>query len=122
MRVAVAVVGVGDHRQAGDAADAGGLLGELAEGDQGDVRRGEHLQRGDRAAEDADLEAEIGGDARGQGVEHRGGVVAGGAGEQGTEGFAQLVMTGSLHGIFLLSHYLRSYYQGCIAIPVPAKE
>tara|TARA_R110000868_G_scaffold388501_1_gene657444 strand:+ start:11029 stop:11337 length:309 start_codon:yes stop_codon:yes gene_type:complete len=27
-----------------------------------------------------------------------------------------------LHGIFLLSHYLRSYYQGCIAIPVPAQE
>ncbi|MNY16380.1 hypothetical protein D3C86_1496420 [compost metagenome] len=118
VRVAVAVVGVGDHRQAGDTADAGGLLGELAEGDHGDVRRGEHLQGGNRATEDADLEAEVGGDTCRQGVEYRSGVVTGGAGEQGTEGFAQLVMTGFLHGLFS-SGLCRLFYFVNIAKLIP---
>ena len=43
-RVAVAVVGVGDHRQARHPADAGGLLDEFAEGDRGEVRRRQDLQ------------------------------------------------------------------------------
>ncbi|MCY1533941.1 hypothetical protein D9M68_692950 [compost metagenome] len=97
-RVAVAVVGVGDHRQAGDAADAGGLLDEFAEGDQGEVRRRQDLQGGDRAAEDADFEAEVGGDARGHRIEHRGGVVAGMGIQQRAKGRTQFMVGSSLHG------------------------
>ena len=41
--IAIAVVGIGDHRQAADSANTGSLLDKLAEGDQGKVRRGQNL-------------------------------------------------------------------------------
>ena len=43
---------------------------------QGEVRRGQDLQRGDRAAEDADFEAQVRGDTGGHRVEDRSGVIA----------------------------------------------
>ncbi|MNS69182.1 hypothetical protein D3C72_1024880 [compost metagenome] len=91
-RVAVAVVGVGNHRQLGDTADAGGLFSELAEGDQGKVGGAQHLQRCDRAPEDPDFEAQVGGDAGRHRVENRGRVVAGVGGEQLAKIAAQILM------------------------------
>ena len=82
------MVGIGDHRQTRDAADARGLLDEFAESDQGEVRRTEYLQGGDGATEDTDLEVEISGDAGGHGVEYRSRVVAAVGSQQGTKGTA----------------------------------
>jgi len=96
-RVAVTVVGIGQHRQLGDAADARGLLDELAQGDEVEVRRGQHLQRGHRATENADLEAEIGGDACRHRVEHRRRVEAAVGVEQLAEVAAQVMMRESRH-------------------------
>ncbi|MCY1172748.1 hypothetical protein D9M73_128910 [compost metagenome] len=91
-RVAVAVVGVGNHRQLGDTADASGLFSEFAEGDQGKVRGAQHLQRCDRTPEDPDFEAQVGGDAGRHRVENRGRVVAGVGGEQLAKIAAQILM------------------------------
>ena len=96
-RVAVTVVGIGQHRQLGNAADARGLLDELAQGDEVEVRRGQHLQRGHRATENADLEAEIGGDACRHRVEHRRRVEAAVGVEQLAEVAAQVMMRESRH-------------------------
>ncbi|MND99497.1 hypothetical protein D3C80_918830 [compost metagenome] len=102
-RVAIAVVGVGDHRQLGHPADPRRLLGEFAEADQGKVRGGQHLQGGYRAPEDTHLEAQIGGDTRRHRVEHGGGVVAGRGGKQLTERATQVLVGGSWHGLSRLS-------------------
>ncbi len=75
--VAIAMVGVGDHRQLGDAADAGGLLGELAEGDQGEVWGTQYLQRRDRPAENTHFKPQVRRNARRHRVEDRRRVVAG---------------------------------------------
>ncbi|MNV64582.1 hypothetical protein D3C71_1572310 [compost metagenome] len=76
-RVAIAVVGVSQHRQLRHATNTGGLLDELAEGDQGEVRCSQYLQRSDRTTEDADLEAQVCGNACRHRVEHRCGVITG---------------------------------------------
>jgi hypothetical protein len=68
------MVGVGQHRQLRDPTNAGGLLDELAEGDQGEVRSSQYLQRSDRTAEDTDFEAQVCGNACRHRVEHRGSV------------------------------------------------
>lgn len=96
-RIAVAMIGVGQHRQLGDTADTRGLLDELAQSDEVEVRRGEDLQRGHRAAEDAHFETEVGGDARGHRVEHRGGVEAAVGVQQLAKVAAQVVMRESRH-------------------------
>ena len=54
-RVAVAVIGIDHHRQIGCPGDAAGLLDEFAQGEQHDVGRAQHGERGDRAGENADL-------------------------------------------------------------------
>jgi hypothetical protein len=91
------VVGVGEHRQGGDTADARGLLDEFAEGNHGDVRRGQHFQRGHRSAEDADFEAQIAGHAGRHRVEHRGAVIAGIGGQECAKRFAQAMGRNALH-------------------------
>ena len=90
--VAVAVVGVGDYRQLRNAADTGGLLGELAEGDQGKVRGTEHLQRGHGTTENPHFKTQVSGDAGRHRVEHRCCVVASVGGQQLTEVTAQILM------------------------------
>ena len=42
-RIAIAMVGVGDHRQAGDATDARGLFDEFAQGDEREIGRRQNL-------------------------------------------------------------------------------
>src|SRR5690606_39163595 len=64
----------------------------------GNVRRGQYLQRGNRATQDTYLETEVGSDARRQRAEDRRGVVAGAAAEQFTKGVAQLMGGSSGHG------------------------
>ncbi|MNI72595.1 hypothetical protein D3C73_1285470 [compost metagenome] len=86
------MVGVGDEWQLSDATNAGGLLGEFAEGDQGEVGGTQHLQRGDRTAEDPDLKAQVRGNACRHRVEDRCGVIALVGGEQFTEVAAQILM------------------------------
>ncbi len=71
------MVGIGYHRQLRHSANTGGLLGKFAEGDQRNIRRGQHLQGRDRAAKNANLKIEIGGNARREGIKHRGGVITG---------------------------------------------
>jgi len=90
--IAVTVVGVGDERQLGDATDTGGLLGEFAEGDQGEVGGTQYLQRGHRAAENPHFKTQVRGDARRHRVEDRGGVIALVGSEQLTEVTAQILM------------------------------
>ncbi|MNK96921.1 hypothetical protein D3C87_1172320 [compost metagenome] len=90
--VAVAVVGVGNDRQLGDTADAGGLLGEFAEGDQGKVRGAQHLQRGHRTTQDPNLKPKVGGDARRHRIEDRCRVIAGVGSEQLTKIATQILM------------------------------
>ncbi len=71
-RIAVAVVRVHQQRQLAGAADAMRLLGEFGEGDQGQVRRAQHHQGGDRAGEHAEFETEVCGDAGRNRIEYRG--------------------------------------------------
>ena len=104
-RIAVAVIGIGDHRQTRHPADATGLFDEFTEGDQGKIWRSQHLQRRHRAAKDADLEAEVGGNPRRHRVEYRSRVVTGGRGQQRPKIAAQLVMRNSLHDGFRQQGY-----------------
>jgi hypothetical protein len=70
-RVAVAVVGVDHQRQVAGAADALRLGGELGEREHDQIGRAQHGHRGHGAGEHAELEAQVLGDARGNGIEHR---------------------------------------------------
>ena len=75
-RIAIAMVGVDHQRQVAGAVDAIGLAREFTEGEDDQVGRAQHRQRGRRTREHADLEAEILGDAGGDRIEHRAGVHA----------------------------------------------
>ncbi len=66
------MIGIDQQRQAAGAADATGLLGELGQREDDEIGRAEHRERRDRARKHPGLEAQILGDARGDGVEDRG--------------------------------------------------
>ena len=87
-RIAVAVVGVDHQRQAAGAVDAVGLGGELAQGQHDQVGGAQHGERGGRAREHAELEAEVLGDPGGDRVVHRAGMDAAAAVEDGAEALA----------------------------------
>jgi hypothetical protein len=86
------VVGVGDDRQLGHSTDARGLFGELAESDQGKVGSAQHLQRGNRTAEDAHFKPQVSGNAGRHRVEDRRRVIAGVGSKQLAEVTAQILM------------------------------
>ena len=71
-RVAIAVVGVDHEGQRGGARHAPALVGELGQRQHDQVGRAQHRQRGRRAADHADLEADILGQPDRERVEDRG--------------------------------------------------
>ena len=87
-RIAVAMVGVDHQRQVAGAVDAIGLAREFTEGEDDQVGRAQHRERGRRAREHADFEAQILGDAGGDGIEHRAGMHAAVAAEDRAEALA----------------------------------
>ena len=95
-RIAVAVVGIDQERQSTGAVDAIGLARELAQGEHDQVGRTQHGERGRRAREHADLEAEILGDAGRDRIEHRAGMDAALACEDSAEALAAV---GPVHGV-----------------------
>ncbi len=82
------MVGVDHQRQVAGAVDAIGLAREFTEGEDDQVGRAQHRERGRRAREHADFEAQILGDAGGDGIEHRAGMHAAVAGEDRAEALA----------------------------------
>jgi hypothetical protein len=62
-RVAIAMIGIDQHRQRRSARHPPHLFGKLRQRDQGNVGIPQHRERSHRAAEHADLEAEILGNA-----------------------------------------------------------
>ena len=91
------MIGIDQQRQAAGTIDAVGLARELAQGEHDQVGRAEHGERGRRASEHADLEAEILGDAGRDRIEHRAGMDAALACEDGAEALAAV---GPMHGYF----------------------
>ncbi|MNF87631.1 hypothetical protein D3C84_701010 [compost metagenome] len=101
--VAVAVVGVGNHRQLRHPANTRGLLGKLAEGDQGKIRCSQHLQGSDRTTQNTYLETQVGGDTRRHRVKHGSRVVTGRGSKELTKRATQVLVGGSWHGLSNLS-------------------
>ena len=70
-RIAIPVIGVHHERQIAPAGDAADLIGELRQGEDGEIRSSQDDARANRAGEHPDLEPQRLGHARRHGVEHR---------------------------------------------------
>jgi hypothetical protein len=88
--IAVAVVGIDQERQIGCAVDAIGLRGKFGEGEEDDVGRAEHRERGHRPGQHPGFETEILRDARGDRIMDRRRMDAAPAIERGAKAFASI--------------------------------